>query len=339
MDSISLQVQTVSPAPGGATQTVITDYTDVIQKAELTTNRFDSPAKLSFTCLEKSGIGIAEGSSVELSVDGVKMFKGYVFTAERNRDGEVAYVAYDQLRYLKANASYVFEAMTLPQIIQQIAADFNLTCGTLEEPGYAFPCLIKENVSCLDIIFDALAETIIQTGKIYVFYDNAGALSLTEARNMYSTVLLGDGSLVTDYTYKRDIDSDTYNRVKLVRPNKDTGRADTYVYEDTETIGKWGLLQYYDQVDENLNEAQIDQMCAQYLQYYNRVLQTLTIEAIGVPGLRAGMIIPVRFGDINDLSVSRLLLAEKVTHTFEADDHTMSIEVKDFGQLGGVIIG
>lgn len=276
---------------------------------------------------------------MELSVDGVKMFKGYVFTAERNRDGEVAYVAYDQLRYLKANASYVFETMTLPQIIQQIAADFNLTCGTLEEPGYAFPCLIKENVSCLDIIFDALAETIIQTGKIYVFYDNAGALSLTEARNMYSTVLLGDGSLVTDYTYKRDIDSDTYNRVKLVRPNKDTGRADTYVYEDTETIGKWGLLQYYDQVDENLNEAQIDQMCAQYLQYYNRVLQTLTIEAIGVPGLRAGMIIPVRFGDINDLSVSRLLLAEKVTHTFEADDHTMSIEVKDFGQLGGVSIG
>ena len=339
MDSISLQVQTVSPAPGGATQTVITDYTNVIQKAELTTNRFDSPAKLSFTCLEKSGIGIAEGSSVELSVDGVKMFKGYVFTAERNRDGEVAYVAYDQLRYLKANASYVFEAMTLPQIIQQIAADFNLTCGTLEEPGYAFPCLIKENVSCLDIIFDALAETIIQTGKIYVFYDNAGALSLTEARNMYSTVLLGDGSLVTDYTYKRDIDSDTYNRVKLVRPNKDTGRADTYVHEDTETIGKWGLLQYYDQVDENLNEAQIDQMCAQYLQYYNRVLQTLTIEAIGVLGLRAGMIIPVRFGDINDLSVSRLLLAEKVTHTFEADDHTMSIEVKDFGQLGGVSIG
>ena len=339
MDSISLQVQTVSPAPGGATQTVITDYTDVIQKAELTTNRFDSPAKLSFTCLEKIGIGIAEGSSVELSVDGIKMFKGYVFTAERNRDGEVAYVAYDQLRYLKANASYVFEAMTLPQIIQQIAADFNLTCGTLEEPGYAFPCLIKENVSCLDIIFDALAEAIIQTGKIYVFYDNAGALSLTEARNMYSTVLLGDGSLVTDYTYKRDIDSDTYNRVKLVRPNKDTGRADTYVHEDTETIGKWGLLQYYDQVDENLNEAQIDQMCAQYLQYYNRVLQTLTIEAIGVPGLRAGMIIPVRFGDINDLSVSRLLLAEKVTHTFEADDHTMSIEVKDFGQLGGVSIG
>lgn len=339
MDNISLQVQTVSPAPGGATQTVVTDYTDVIQKAELTTNRFDSPGKLSFTCLEKSGIGIAEGSSVELSVDGIKMFKGYVFTAERNQDGEVSYVAYDQLRYLKANASYVFEAMTLPQIIQRIAADFGLVCGTLEEPGYVFPCLIKENTSCLDVIFDALAETIYMTGKIYVFYDNAGTLSLTEARNMFSTTLLGDGSLVTDYTYKRDIDSDTYNRVKLVRPNKDTGRADTYVHEDTETIKKWGLLQYYDQVDENMNEAQIDQMCAQYLQYYNRVLQTLTIEAIGVPGLRAGMIIPVRFGDINDLSVSRLLLAEKVTHTFEADDHTMSVEVKDFGQLGGISIG
>ena len=90
----------------------------------------DSPGKLTFTVIEQGGISIPEGSSVDLAVDGVRMFHGYVFTAEQNRDGEVQYTAYDQLRYLKANASYVFEAMTLPQIIQQIAADFGLVCGT-----------------------------------------------------------------------------------------------------------------------------------------------------------------------------------------------------------------
>lgn len=338
MDSFSLQTQSVRPAPGGATQTIITDYSNVISEAELTTNRFDSPAKLQFTALEKNGISLPEGSSVALAVDGVDMFKGYVFTAEQNRDGEVQYVAYDQLRYLKANTSYVFENMTLGQIIQQIAADFGLTCGTLADTGYAFPCLIKENESCLDIIFDALTETIYMTGKIFNFYDNNGALTLTEASDMFSATLIGDKSLATDFTYKRDIDSDTYNRVKLVRPNSETGKADTYVVEDTTNIGKWGLLQYYDEVDENLNAAQIEQMCAQYLQYYNRVLQTLTIDSIGIPGLRAGMIIPVKLSAVDSLSVSRLLLAEKVTHSFDADDHTMSIEVKNFENLGGDLL-
>lgn len=333
-----MQTQSVSPAPGGATQTTYTDYSNAIEKAELTTNRFDSPAQLNFTVLEKNGISIPEGSSVSLAVDGVNMFKGYVFTAEQNRDGEVQYTAYDQLRYLKANASYVFEAMTLGQIIQQIAGDFGLTCGTLADTGYAFPCLIVENESCLDVIFNALTETIYMTGKIFNFYDDNGALTLKEAKEMYSNVLIGDKSLATDFTYKRDIDSDTYNRVKLVRPNKETGKADTYLVEDTTNIGKWGLLQYYDEVDENLNSAQIEQMCTQYLQYYNRVLQTLSVDAIGVPGLRAGMVVPIRLSAVDSLSVSRLLLAEKVTHTFEADDHTMSVEVKNFENLGGDLL-
>lgn len=319
-------------------RTIQTDYADVASKIELTTQRFDNPASLSFTCLEDSGIAISEGSSVELSVSGKKLFKGYVFTAERNREGEVSYTARDQLRYLKANASYLFQNMSLPQIIQRIAEDFGLTVGEMEEPGYVFPYLDKENETCMDIIFDAVSQAIVQTGKIYNFYDDCGKLTLKEAKNMYIQTMIGDKSLVTDYTYKRDIDSDTYNRVKLVRKNEKSGRTDVYIHEDTDTIKTWGLLQYYDEVDENLNEAQIDEMCKQYLQYYNRVLQTITIDAIGILGLRAGMIIPVKLGTIKELSVVRLMLTEKVTHTFEDGGHTMSIEVKDFSQLGGMSV-
>ena len=68
------------------------------------------------------------------------------------------------------------------------------------------------------------------------------------------------------------------------------------------------------------------------------MLQTITIDAIGVPGLRAGMIIPVKIGSIDELSIVRLMLAEKVTHTFDDGGHTMSIEVKDFSQLGGMSV-
>ena len=210
--------------------------------------------------------------------------------------------------------------------------------GTLETTGYVFPTFLKENEDCLNIVFDALSETIVQTGKIFILYDKAGELTLVEAKNWFTNTMVGDGSLVTDYTYKRDIDSDTYNRVKLARKNEKSGRTDVYVHEDTDTIKKWGLLQYYDEVDENLNEAQIDKMCEAYLQYYNRVLQTLKLEAIGVPEIRAGMILPVKVGDIEYLATSRLLLAEKVTQKWEGEDHTMQIEVKSFEQLGGVSI-
>lgn len=333
MAAISLQVQSRN---GTATQ--IMDYANIAKEIEWITNRMDSPGKLTFTCLETGAIKIPEGSSVELMADGEKLFKGYVFLIERNRDGETSYTAYDQFRYLKASACYTFENMTLTQIIRRIAEDFGLKTGTLEETGYAFPCLIPENETCLDIIFDALSETIIQTGNIYLFYDDAGALTLREAKDLFFRTMVGEKSLVTDYTYKRDIDSDTYNRIKLVRKNEESGRTDAYIHEDTETIAKWGLLQYYDEVDKNLNEAQIDEMCKNYLTYYNRVLQTITLDAIGAVGIRAGTILPVQIDGIDDLAITRLLLAEKVTHSFEGDSHTMSIEVKSFEQMGGLSI-
>ena len=326
---LSLRVQ-VAEKSGETVTTTIMEFADITNTIQISSTRFDSPAKMTFTCIEKGNLAIPEGSSVELTVDGQQVFKGYIFTAVRNRDGETQYTAYDQLRYLKANASYTFVAQSLEDIIRRIAADFNLTVGTLEETGYTFPCLIKENETCLDIIFEALSQTIIQTGRIFNFYDDAGELSLVEAKNMYTNQLIGTGSLLTEYQYKRDIDSDTYNRIKLVRPNRTTGRADAYIYEDSDTIEKWGLLQYYDTVDENMNAAQIEQMCQQYLQYYNRVLQTVSLESVGILGVRAGSIIPVRIEDVSDLSAIRLMIAEKVTHTFEGNQHTMKVEVKSF---------
>lgn len=321
----------------GTKETVLTttNYSRSTTEVEITTNRFDSASKMTFETVEETGIAIQNGAAVSFSENGTGIFAGFVFTAKRTKDGTVSYTAYDQLYYLKAKASYTFTNMSLEQIITQIAADFSLQVGTLEATGYVFPCLVKENTECLSIIFNALSQVIVQTGKIFVFYDDFGKLTLREVKGMLVTSMIGNRSLLTDYTYTRDMASETYNRVKLVRPNKTTGRADTFVHEDTDTIKKWGLLQYYDSVDENLNDAQIDDMCKKYLQYYNRLVQTVSIEALGITGLRAGNIIPVRINEVEDLSKNRLLLAEKVSHKYEGDAHTMKIDVKNFEQLGG----
>ena len=317
-------------------KTIVKEYAPIMTAADYVTNRTNSPGKFTFSTVEDKGIDIELGSCVYVNEGGTKLFKGYVFSAERQKNHKVTYTAYDQLRYLKAKASYTFVATSVEDIIRQIASDFGLKVGTLANTGYKIPSLICENETCLDIITEAIAQTIVQTGKIFVFYDDYGELTLKEAGSLIWNKLIGEKSLLSDYSYQRSIDSDTYNQVKLARPNKDTGRADVYIYKDTDAIGQWGLLQYYDVVDENMNSAQIQELCENYLKYYDRVWQTLKLKkVVGAPELRAGWISPVRIDTIAAANVTRLVLTERISHKWTGNSHTMEIEVRNFNDLGG----
>lgn len=301
---------------------------DITQKVTLTSNRTGSPAVLKFDLIKAGDVSFQEGDPVRLSVDGTPVFYGYVFTKEKNRWGEIAVTCYDQIRYLKANQSYSFVGMTAGEIIRQIAKDFDLNVGDVEDTGYKIPSLICENKECLDSISRAVQLTTINTGKVYVFFDDNGMLSLREAGNMKSNVILGEKSLVTDYTYTTDIDKDTYNLIKLVRPNEKTGKGDVYQVEDGGNISKWGRLQYYDVVDEQLNPAQIEAQAKTMLKYYNRTLRTLSMDCLGVVGLRAGQMIFINIPALGDISLSKYVMLDRVEHTFENEAHTMQIETR-----------
>lgn len=298
------------------------------EKVEYTTSRTGSPGKLSFSLLETPGLKFEEGNTVRFSLNGAAVFFGYIFVRTKNRWGQISVVAYDQTRYLKANESYIFTGMNAGQIIQHIANQFNLKCGVLENTGYVIPSLIRENKSCLDIISYVVELTTRNTGKIFIFYDDAGFLSLRQAANLMTDVVIGTKSLLTDYDYKSEIDSDTHNQIKLVRPNQDTGRADTYIFKDSATIDKWGLLQRYETVHESMNPAQIAEQAKTMLVYYNRALQTLTIQSLGVPGLRAGSMVMLNIPELNDISPSQYFLLDKVTHTFISGVHTMNMQTR-----------
>jgi len=300
----------------------------ITDKVEFTTNRTGAPGKLEFSVLKSGELSFHEGNPVRFSVDGKLVFFGYVFTKSKDRWGVISVTAYDQLRYLKSNESYVFSGMTAGQIIQQIANDFELEVGFIEDTGYAIPSLIKENKCCLDIINHAMQLTTLNNGKVYVFYDDAGKLSLRKCEDLMSESIIGTKSLLTEYTYKTDIDSDTYNQIKLVRPNKESGKADTYIVKDSSNISRWGLLQRYETVDEQMNEAQITEQAKTMLAYYNRVLRTLSVKSLGVPGLRAGSMVMINVPDLGDISLSKFVMLEKVTHTYENMLHTMEIETR-----------
>lgn len=332
---ISLKVsETLRDLQGNVTERNTTNYAPMLTELTTTTQRLDAAGKMVFSLVEDTGIAIREGAKVTCRVDDEPLFAGYVFKAERNQKHRVQYTCYDQLRYLKAKASYAFKAISVEDIIRQIAKDFQLKVGELANTGYKIPSLIKDNTACLDIIFAALMETTIQTGKVFIFYDDFGELTLVESKKLKWNKLIGDASLLSEYSYSRSIDSNTYNRIKLARPNSNTGRADTYVSENSETQKQWGVLQLYKVVDENMNAAQIDQLCQTYLKYYDKVWQTLKLsKIIGETKIRAGWFVPVMLSDIENTSKVRYFLAEKVTHKFKGDLHTMDIEVKNIDEV------
>lgn len=306
----------------------IWEVSSLSQSVDYTTNRTGTPGQAKFSLINQEGISFDVGDVVRFSVDGQLIFYGWIFTISRDRWGVTDITCYDRLRYLKANASYAFYGETAGAIIRQIAEDFNLPLGTIEDTGYALPSLVMEDKTCLDIISEAIQQTLLNTGKIYVFFDDGNGLSLREAGNMKSPVVIGEKSLLTDYTYQRDIDQQTYNSIKLVQPNEETGRAEVYQVEDSETIGKWGLLRLYQKVDEALNSAQITEQAKQSLSYYNRPLNTLKLSSLGVLGLRAGMMLLVNIPGVESAEKKYVLL-EKVSHTFENDTHTMDIETME----------
>ena len=304
----------------------IWDVANCTRTASFTTNRTGSPGTFKFTLVKAGDVAFLEGDTVRFSVDGQLIFFGWVFTKEKDRWNIIEVTCYDRIRYLKAKASYAFYDQKAGDIIRQIGEDFQLTIGAVSDTGWAIPSLIEQEQTCLDIIEGAIQQTLLNTGKIFVFYDDGNGLALTEAADMISPVVIGERSLLGEYSYKTDIDEQTYNSIKLERPNENTGRADVFIAQDSGTIAQWGLLQLYQTVDGAVNDAQIKAQAAASLEYYNRRMRTLKVSSLGVPGLRAGQMVLMQVPGLGDINLDQYVLLERVAHTWENDLHTMEFE-------------
>lgn len=305
----------------------IYDVTNTVTQIDLRTERKTAAGKLTFQWIKTGNdVSFFEGDVVRLQVDGVTEFYGYIFTKDKNRWNEFTVTAYDSLRYLKANGSYAFYGRTAAEIIQEIAADMQVPVGELADTGYAIPSLIKNNQSCINIIQEAIDLTLLNTGRVFVLYDNGNGLSLRASDEWISDVIIGTGSYLTDYQYTTDIDESTYNYVKLYHPDNQTGRTEVVVAEDSANIAKWGMLQQAIQVNGDFNTAQLTAMAQQTLRNANRRKRTLSVSCLGVQGLRAGQMIRMNVPMMGDINLDQYVLLETVTHHYQQGTHTMSFD-------------
>ena len=97
---------------------------------------------------------------------------------------------------------------------------------------------------------------------------------------------------------------------------------------DSNNIKRWGKLQKYESVDENMTSAQIQEKAQQYLTLYNRVEKTLTLKCEGVIDLEPGNGIYLDITDIPGVVFRQNALITKIDDTYESGIHTMDLEVR-----------
>ena len=304
------------------TDGTIHDITTIVSEAKWKTVRRGTAGSFTLTALPSS-VKWDHGGIIRVKSGGCGLFYGYVFKISAKSDGMTDITAYDQLRYLKNKNTYVFTNRKASEIIQEICDDFRLKTGSVPDTGYVIPSMTEDGSELFDIMLKALDQTLVNTGRMYFLWDDFGALSVSEISDGKLDIMLGDGSLATDYSYESSIDGETYDQIKLVRDNKDTGKRDLYLFKDSSNIARWGLLQYFEKVDKDMNSAQITQRGNQLLELHNRPQRTFSVEGISDLRVRAGKMI---FVQIKALGINQFFLIEEAEHNLIGG--TMKIKIK-----------
>lgn len=285
--------------------------------------RTGSPGKLTFTVVKPSSgaLSFTEGDPVCFYYDKKPIFMGYVFTKKFNKERNIEVTCYDQLRYLKNKYTYVFENKTATQIVKALCNDFNLQLGTLNNTSYIIPAVAEENKAAIDIVLDVLEETLLNTGNMYVFYDDFGKLQLKDCANMVSTTLIMEDT-AENFDYSSSIDNETYNSVVLYYKG-DNETIQLFTASSPTTISQWGTLRYFEEVK---NPTIGQNKANALLNLYNRKTRELKITgAFGDVTVRGGTLIPINLDLGEGVIKNRYMLVEKVTHKFENDHHTMDL--------------
>lgn len=289
------------------------------------TERKGTPGKLTFNVVKDTKLNFQEGNKVSLEYNNTCIFRGFIFSKKRNKDQLISVTAYDQLRYFKNKDTYKYEDKTASDIIKMIIADVHLKAGDIEDTGYVLAKRRETNKTYFDIVQQALDLTLINTKKMYVLYDAAGEICLKNIESMKIDLVIGVNS-AEDFDYETSIDKNTYNQVKLSYDNKETEKCEIYIVKDTSNINKWGLLQYYESLNDNTNaKAKTDAL----LKLYNRKTRYLSIKnAFGDIRIRAGSSVGIHIENLGDISVNNFMVVEKVKHTFKNDEHMMDLTLR-----------
>lgn len=300
----------------------IYEISELVKSVSFADKLNDGCSKLEFTYIDDD-LRIQNGSVIRFIYDNANIFYGYVFKHGQNKAKEITVTAYDQLRYCKAKDTIIVDGDTITTLVNKMCNYFNLKKGGLTDTRYKLPATVQDDKTWLDIIYTAIDDTLTNTGRWYCLRDEFGSIAIRDLQELQLELVLGDESLTYDFEYEKSIDDNFYNYIKIVSDNETTGKRDVYITKDSNSIAKYGLLQYFEVLDKNYNPSQAKAKADALIQLYNREVESLELSCLGDVRVRAGSSF---FGQIEDIELNKRLIVKSVTHEF-IPVHTMKLEV------------
>lgn len=302
-------------------------------------HRKGSPGKLTFKVVRDDVLKMGYGDTVDVTWKGKQFFHGFVFEKRKSKEEIWSVTAYDQLRYLLNKDTFSYTSKTATQVIQELAEDFELKVGTLDDTKYVIPKHRDPNETILDMCQTALDLTMMQTGKMYVLYDDCGKLTLKELESMQTDQYF-DSETAGDYDYTGTIDKDTANLVKLDLDSGQNGHQIIYSpaknedYQKSPTRKQWGVLQYYESINPTGMTMAPQALADKLLEMKNHVRRTFKLKnQAGDLSIRGGSMayLNVNIGE-DDMEAKTdgqayKVIVDNVVHKFSNNQHVMDMDL------------
>lgn len=292
----------------------------------------------------------------------VRVFVGFVFSYSVDRWGVVSLTAYDAMRYLQNPATGKWVGKDGVDV-SEIVRDVVKSCGLeqmakemeSEVVGVKPIRLIKIAEKGIDIIDEILewaqlkatadengvttrGSAATRAGERWMFVDNCGKLVLCTSNQLTKKIfgtseppVIGTGCAITEMSMNVSID-DSANTVWLLMAG--SGGLSGWEAKDPERIQQWGPITYYEKIDNAYcrNTEQMQLRAAVELCTRDCEKRSIDITTLGVTGLRAGMLVRINIPWLADyfgeLSKSKLVYLDSVSHSWEEGTHTMSLKAE-----------
>lgn len=296
----------------------------IINKFVLTMHYKDAPSYLNINFL-KQNFDILEGDAIYLKINQKNIFFGYIFNINIKNNSIYSIKAYDQIRYLLARDTYIYNNKSASQLLSMICDDFSIQKGHIENTNYSISYRIEENQTILNILYTALDITQKMTSQKFVLYDDFGKICLKNFQSMKQNIFFNLDEDVFDYQINKSIDKDVFNSVKVSVKNKKNKIISTYLKENDNKKLAWGTLRYFERLPNNFSKAQA-------LNYANNILVDkckskfwVYFETLGNFNVRAGSILNIIFQ--NNI---KEMLVDKCEYILENNTFNMRLKLVDF---------
>ena len=287
--------------------------------------------RLSFTLQAdpEKNVKLSSGGIIQFTNGKQKIFHGKAFVHQTDSTGVYKITAYDQMRYLKNQDSIVQKRSTASAFFIRLCRLYKLKHRVITPTRFAVAGKFHNKQTLYQMLEHNLIHTNVaaKSQKKYFVRADFNRLIFSEIGRHKTNLILGDKSLVNDYTYEVSIDKDTYNRIKITRPNKKGDTIESFFRKSSKKESRWGILQYVEETGKDNTKAQITKTLKNLLKVKGAETRSLRLSAVGIHGILAGSGVRVKIKGIN---LNMDMWVQSATHTYFADDHIMELEMMNF---------